>query len=293
MEGLIYKIDKYSTQNGPGFRTVVYMKGSSLNIPWGEHPEALSKNIEMLYDKEKCNMCYKCIEACNERMLAEEENRVFECTKCGKCVDACPMGARKLIGEKISAEELIERIIPEIQYYKASGGGVTFAGGEPMLQEEFLLEVIKKLKEKDINVAVSTSGFIDYKIMEKFIPYVDYFIYHFNLVNKKIHEKYTGQSNEIIIENLKKVCFMSKVIISITFINEVNCNMNELKQIVGFMSKLELYGIVIKGYSNKNEYMYRLLGKEQKYTFHRPEKKTLTNIGNLFSRLCDNIQVIS
>ena len=121
MKGLIYNIEKYTTQSGPGFRTVVYMKGSTLNTPWKEHPEAEHNDVEMLFDKEKCNFCYKCVKACNERLIAEEEDRVFECTKCGKCVEACPRGARKLIGEYVSVDELIDRIMPEMEYYKASG----------------------------------------------------------------------------------------------------------------------------------------------------------------------------
>jgi len=294
MEGLIYNIEKYTTQCGPGFRTVVYMKGCPLNCPWCEHPEAQENDIELLFNKEMCNMCYKCIEACNTRILAEEENQVFECTKCGKCVEACPNGARSLLGEYITPSELVERIMPEMEYYKASGGGVTFSGGEPLMQSEFLLETVKLLKEKDVNVAIHTSGYVDYKHFEKLIPFTDYFIYNLRLISSDIHKKYTGVDNELILENLKKVSFsLSKVIMKVTFISEVNCNMDELKKIMSLLSKLELEGIIIKGYDNSGEYIYNLLGKTKKMNFHSPSKKTLINIQNLFKRICDDVKILN
>ena len=294
MKGLIYKIEKYTTQCGPGFRTVVYMKGTPLEYPWCEFPEAQENDIEMLFDKEKCKMCYKCTQACNQRIVAEAEHQVFECTKCGKCVEACPNGARELIGEYITPKELVDRIMPEMEYYKTSGGGVTFSGGEPLMQADFLLEVIKLLKENDVNVAIETDGYADYKVFEKLIPYTDYFLYNLDLVNDDVHKRFTGVSNELIIENLKKVSFsMSKVIVNVTFVSEVNCNMDELKLIVSLLSKLELEGIIIKGYNNTNEYMYRLLGKIREYEFKAPNRKTLLNISNLFKRICDDVKILS
>ena len=294
MKGLIYNIEKYTTQCGPGFRSVVYMKGDNVKYPWSKHPEAVDMDIEMAFDKDKCKMCYKCTKACNQRIIAEEEHQVFECTRCGKCVEVCPNGARAIIGEYVTKEELLQRIMPEMEYYKTSGGGVTFSGGEPLIQSEFLLSVVKDLKEKGVNVAIETNGFVDYKVFERFIPYTDYFLYNLDLLSKDTFKKFTGKDNTLIIENLKKVAFSnSKVIINTTFINEINCNMDELKLFIAFLSKLELEGIIIRGYDDKNEKMYNLLSKKRDIKFTSPSEKTLLNVSKVFKRICDNVTIIS
>lgn len=293
MKGLIYKIEKYNTQSGPGFRTAVSMKGCNLQCDWCEFPKIQNHESEITFDRQKCSMCFKCTSVCNTKLIAEANNQVFECTKCGKCADVCPTGAKQLIGEEMTAEELVEKIMPEMDSYKASGGGVTFTGGEPMIQDDFLLEAMKLLKERDVNIALKTSGYVDYSILEKFIPYVDYILYHINTVNPEIQKKYAGVDNTLIIENLKKICFLDvDVICVINFIGGVNCNAEEVRELNSFMSKLELHGVVIKGYNEKAAHEYALVGKRLPREFAIPKESTLENIKKILTNASDKVEIL-
>ena len=294
MKGLIYKIEKYNTQSGPGFRTAVYMKGCNLQCDWCEQPIAQQHDREITFDRERCTMCFKCTSVCNTRLIAENNNQVFECTKCGDCASVCPTGAKQLAGEEYTPEELVEAIMPEMESYRASGGGVTFTGGEPVIQDDFLLETMKLLKERDVNIALKTSGNVDYSLLEKFVPYVDYIIYHLITANPETHRKFTGIDNELAIENLKKISFLNpEVICHINFIGGVNCNAEEARELNAFLSKLELYGVVIKGYDENVAKEYALVGRTLPREFAVPKEKTLENIRKLLINTSERVEILS
>lgn len=293
MKGLIYDIQKYNTQSGPGFRTAVFMKGCNLECDWCEFPKARLIDREIIFDRTKCSMCFKCTSVCNTRLVAEGNNQVFECTKCGKCADVCPTGAKQLIGEEITPEELVERIMPEMEYYRASGGGVTFTGGEPVIQDDFLIETMRLLREKDVNIALKTTGNVDYELIEKFIPHVDYILYHLRTVKPETQKKFTGVDNELIIENLKKVSFQNvDVIACLTFIGGVNLNGEEIREMNSFLSKLELYGVYIKGYDENVMNEFALVGKDLPGEFAVPKDSTLENIRKILENTSERVEIL-
>ncbi len=295
MEGLIYDIKKYVVTDGPGFRTSVYLKGCPLDCIWCNQPEGKKETYEILFDKSKCKLCYKCSQACNGRILAEEENRTFECNMCGLCADDCPSGARVLCGRVVESEDLIKEILPEAGVYKGSGGGLTLTGGEPFMQPGFVFDILKEAKRYDINTAVDTCGHMDFEFIEPCIPYVDYFLYDIKFFDEQLHIDYTSVSNTLIIENLKKLTSYSdvKVIVRFMIIDDINSNLEEMKNIARLLYGLNIFKIEIFPYTDKDFSKYGCLGTPiYQNILKAPQNKTLTYAKRIFSKVCENVEII-
>ena len=168
-----------------------------------------------------------------------------DCNQCSLCIEACPVDALKWTSNQISSEDVIREIIKDKIFYDISDGGITFSGGEPLYQIEFCLELAKKSKELGLHVAVDTSGFVEIKELKRIIPFVDLFLYDLKFVNKKLHEKYTGKSNDLILKNLKMLCKEQKEItVRVPLIPGVTDNKENLNQINKFVNELS-HGIKI------------------------------------------------
>ena len=196
MSPLIFDIKRTSTEDGPGIRTTVFLKGCNLNCFWCHNPEGKSPYAQVAFFTEKCISCGNCKKSCPTPS---------GCTACGRCTEYCPTQARKLYGKQYSVEELISIIESDKAYYCASGGGVTFSGGECMLYPEFLLEIAKECKLRNISVAVDTAGNVPFSSFEKVLPYVDLFLYDIKSIDSDLHRKGTGVGNELILENLDRL----------------------------------------------------------------------------------------
>ena len=194
-EPLIFDIQRGSTVDGPGVRTTVFFKGCNLRCRWCHNPESQSPYAQLAFFKHKCVGCGLCREVCSS----------ISCVACGKCADYCLGEARKLYGKQYSAEELFEIIRQDEGYYRATGGGVTFSGGECMLYPDFVLELGRLCKSAGINVAVDTAGCVPFSSFEKVLPVVDLFLYDVKCLGADLHEQFTGKRNELILENLDKL----------------------------------------------------------------------------------------
>jgi len=209
MEGMVFNIQRYSTEDGPGIRTTVFMKGCPLSCPWCQNPEGLEKEPNLVWYETKCIGALKCVENCPEDALELSKSGMQidreKCTKCGECVEICPSGAFELAGEKYLVSELIDEVLKDKIFYEESGGGVTFGGGEPMLQIEFLEEIVPRLKEEGINIAIDTSGAVPWSDYEKIIEYVDLFLYDLKTLDKQKFKKVTGGNIDLVKENIRKI----------------------------------------------------------------------------------------
>ena len=181
--------------DGPGVRTTVFFKGCNLRCRWCHNPESQSPNAQLAFFEHKCVGCGLCKDTC--------ENET--CVACGRCVEFCLGDARKLYGKYYEVENLFEIIKEDAEYYKATGGGVTFSGGECMLYPDFVAKLARLCKNEGINVAVDTAGCVPWSSFETVLPYVDTFLYDVKCLDEKLHEKYTGKSNALILENLDKL----------------------------------------------------------------------------------------
>ena len=232
MKAIIFEIQRTSFVDGPGIRTTVFFKGCNLRCRWCHNPESQQPMPQMMYFKDKCTGCGECRKVCRYN---------FErCDLCGECVKHCLHNARKICGREYTVDEVFDEIKKDKVFYDISGGGVTFSGGECMLQTEFLAEILKKCRENGINTAVDTAGDTKFECFEKVIPYTDIFLYDIKALSDNIHIKYTGASNKRILENLRRISEDERcdIIIRIPVIPTVNDNPKELKKITDFIKKI-------------------------------------------------------
>lgn len=201
---MIFNIQTMSTEDGPGIRTTVFMKGCPLSCRWCQNPEGLSLKVHLVHDRLRCIGCGTCRENCPRgALLFTEKGIVFspDCQGCLTCVGVCPATAIRAIGEEISVDELLARLLQDRPFYRNSGGGVTFSGGECLLQHEFLLNMLPRLQEEGIHVCLDTCGHISHEIFREVVPRAQLVLYDLKIFNEERHRLHTGVSNRLILEN--------------------------------------------------------------------------------------------
>jgi pyruvate formate lyase activating enzyme len=212
----ILEIQRMSTEDGPGIRTTIFFKGCSLKCAWCHNPESISSHPQIHWIANQCIGCKTCQGVCQEGALAftEEGNRVDRrlCTGCGLCADECPAAALELLGRQWKLDDLVAEVIKDRIYFEKSDGGVTLGGGEPTLQLQFNVELLKKLKELNIHTALDTCGMCSGMALAKLLPYTDLILFDLKIIDPVKHQKFTGSTNRIILDNLAFVrnCMQSE-----------------------------------------------------------------------------------
>ena len=289
MEGIIFNIQRYSINDGPGIRTTVFLKGCRLNCFWCHNPEGIEPKLEIQINYFKCIGCRRCIGVCSygARKIIDGE-LVYsreKCKLCGKCVDVCYAGATEWVGTIMTVEKVIEEIERDCVFYNQSGGGVTFSGGEPMLQIAFLKELLRNSKQKKIHTALDTSGYTNWGGFEEILPYTDLFLYDLKLIDEHQHKIATGVSNKLVLSNLinlSKKC--ARIIIRVPIIPKVNNSIGEITEIANFIKGLDYIELVeLLPFHQLGSGKYENLGK--KYIakdFSLLNKAEIRKIKNVF-----------
>ena len=257
MKAQIFDIERNSFVDGPGIRTTVFFKGCNLNCGWCHNPESQSQKPQIMFYKDKCVGCGKCKEIC--------PNNFLKCDFCGKCTIYCPADARKICGKTYTVEDVFGEIIKDKHFYENSNGGVTFSGGECMLQIDFLFEILKKCKENNIHTAIDTAGNVPFHYFEKIMDYTDLFLYDIKCFSKELHKKGTGISNEQILSNLKKLSnnFNGDIIIRIPVIGGFNDNIDEMLRIKEFLNNIKYTSVEVLEYHKMGEGKYLALNMQK------------------------------
>ena len=270
-KAIFFDIQRNSFVDGPGIRTTVFFKGCNLKCAWCHNPESQSAKPQMMFYKDKCTGCGKCKSVCPYHLE--------QCELCGKCTLYCPVDARKVCGKEHTVDEVLKEVLKDQAFYETSGGGVTFSGGECMLQIDFLVEILKKCKENGIHTAVDTAGHIPFESFEKILPYTDLFLYDIKIFDSQKHKQYVGVGNELILENLKKLFERkAKLWIRIPIIPDVNDSIEEIQKIKDFLKtngtpeKIELLP-----YHAMGENKYRAIGKEPQI-FKTPDAENMKRL---------------
>jgi pyruvate formate lyase activating enzyme len=207
--GIIFNIQGYSIHDGPGIRTSVFLKGCPLRCLWCQNPESHSFYPELLFAEEKCSGCGKCIQVCPEKAIrmhgkVSQTDRGL-CKSIGLCVDVCPNEARTVIGRRTTADEVFKEIAADALFYQESGGGVTLGGGEPLAQPEFTDSILKKCRDAGFHTALDTCGHASWTTAREILRHVNLVLFDFKHMSPEMHKKYTGVSNELILQNAEKI----------------------------------------------------------------------------------------
>lgn len=205
--GLVFNIQKYSVHDGPGIRTTVFLKGCPLHCPWCHNPEGRSSRREIVVLENRCIGCGECRLACRYGTVIPGDGplpaRSEVCELCGACVEACPTQGRQIIGQEMSVSQVLETVLQDRIFYEDSSGGVTFSGGEPLSQSEFLRGLLTACRGRGVHTAVDTCGLARPEDVLAVAALTDLFLYDLKFMDDAKHRRYTGVSNALVLENLQ------------------------------------------------------------------------------------------
>lgn len=264
-KGTIFDIQRFSINDGPGIRTIVFIKGCPLSCKWCSNPESQLMNVEIMYNASNCINCGNCKDICPENAIdfqAEHKIDRDKCKKCGLCVEKCYYNALLKTGREVNVEELVEELKKDSIQFRRSGGGVTISGGELLTQSDFVRELLKACKAKGWHTTIETTAFGKKELIEKILPFVDLVLLDIKHINKKMHREHIGVDNYLILENAKYISENAKeLIIRVPVIPNFNCDKASINDIAEFVSKLnEVERVDLLPYHNLGESKYDNLG---------------------------------
>ncbi len=269
---LVFDIKRYAINDGPGIRIVIFLKGCNLNCTWCHNPEGISAETERMYSPAKCIKCGTCVEACPEKAITLTTEGIITdpalCNLSGKCAEVCPTKAIEISGREISVNEIIKEIEKERPFFDQSGGGVTFSGGEPLLHHKFLIRLLKECGKLGIHRAVDTAGFVTTDIIRDVAEHTDLFLYDLKIMDSEKHRKWTGVTNEKILENLKVLAETgAKITIRIPLIGGVNDDPENIEAAAHFVTELsgEKKVVNLLPYHKIAQTKYQKLGRSEEF----------------------------
>ncbi len=208
-EGMVFDVDTFAVHDGPGIRMAVYLKGCPLSCKWCHSPESQESAPELILIPDRCVMCGGCAAACPEgaHSLTGGAHEILRsrCTVCGACVEQCPQGALAVKGYRVPASLVVARAMRMKPFFDRSGGGVTLTGGEPAQQVDFAEAVLRDCRARGIHTAMETSGACSREHLERLMCHVDLLIYDLKLLDDEQHRRWTGGSNEQVLDNASRL----------------------------------------------------------------------------------------
>jgi pyruvate formate lyase activating enzyme len=241
--GLVFDIKKYALHDGPGIRTTVFLKGCPLNCSWCHNPEGLSPIAEVAYRRERCLGCGACVEVCQQGALSLNPHGLVwdldACQSCGACAAICPAEARQVAGRRMQVSQVVAEVLKDQLFYDESGGGVTFSGGEPLGQPEFLLPLLEALGAHEIHRCVDTSGYAPWETLCAVAAHTDLFLYDLKHIDGLAHQRATGVDNALILENLRRLDRLgAAIIVRLPLIPGVNDDPDAIEGAGRFLEEL-------------------------------------------------------
>ncbi|MBD3197423.1 MAG: glycyl-radical enzyme activating protein [Candidatus Lokiarchaeota archaeon] len=301
MKGIIFDIQQYAIYDGPGIRTLVFLKGCPLSCTWCQNPESQNLKPQRSYFREKCSLCGLCVEECpNNALIYSEEEIKYNhklCSLCGKCLNVCPNDVIQIIGKEVSVDEIISIVSRDKPFFDSSEGGVTISGGEPTMQYDFLIELLSRFKKEGIHTAIETCGYFKTEIIPELTELVDLFLFDIKHPNKEIHKQFTGVDNKLILENFKKIHGIvgsNRITCRIPLIPGINTELDILDEILSFLKQIDYKGSIhLMPYNRLAKTKYKKIGRGKEYIdlgelSEKKLRKIITKIKqNSFEVICN------
>lgn len=296
MKGVVFDIQHYCIHDGPGIRVNVFLKGCPLRCLWCQNPESQKPMPQLMYHAEKCTGCGKCIALCpNTAPRRREENsekrRVCTdrsmCSGCGECVAFCWNEARSLAGRVMTVEDVFTKVAQDHLFF-GKDGGITVTGGEPLMQWEFTMALLKKCRDNKIHTCIETCGYADWDEIKAVMEYVDLVLYDIKHMDSEQHKQFTGVGNEIILRNLQRISreLHKKVIVRVPVIPEFNDTTQNMEQLGRFIVEEipTCTEINLLPFHNMGE--SKLQQMDEKIAFHSrtPEDEEITSLQKILKR---------
>jgi len=208
--GRIFDIQRFSIHDGPGIRTTVFLKGCPLRCLWCGNPESIDPKPQLSYLADRCIACGECFKVCQPNALRKDAagKAVVDrarCTNCGDCAPACDPKALEMVGRDVEADEVLEVVLRDRDYYTQSGGGMTLSGGEPLLQPEFAENLLHAAKNRGVHCCIETSGYAGWEVFQRLNRVVDLWLFDYKETDPNLHARFTGRELATILERLQKL----------------------------------------------------------------------------------------
>ena len=296
--GMIFDIKRYAIHDGPGIRTTVFLKGCPLNCLWCHNPEGKALEQEFMWWEGRCIGCRSCQSVCARDAMSFTHDTLFidqgRCDLCGECVNTCPAQALEFVGEELTVAQVMEEVEKDEIFYDESGGGVTLSGGEPLMQADFSKDILKSCRELGFHTTLDTCGYARFDTIRKMCEHVDLVLYDLKVIDEEKHVKFTGVTNKIILENLKRLAVNgSNVVVRFPIVPGVNDEEKDIREVGEFVSSLEyIKGLSVLQYHSAGiEKVKRLISQKDMFSVNNLTSHfTLTEIEERLKSFGLNIQ---
>lgn len=267
--GLISGIERFAVHDGPGIRTLIFMKGCPLRCLWCSSPHTQKYTPELLYDDRECMKCQKCVEVCPLQAItfSPEAGVTVDtdlCDYCGKCAENCLGKALELVGQSFTPEELLKEVSKDSSFFRRSNGGVTVGGGEPTVQAEFVAQFLTLCKQQLIHTAMETCGYAHQAKLDKILEQLDLVYMDIKQMDDARHRELTGVSNRLILNNIRRVAQVRTLILRVPVVPGCNDTVDNIGATADFASSLgkNLLRIELLPYHKLGTHTYEKMGRD-------------------------------
>ena len=244
MTGRIFDIKRYSIHDGPGIRTTIFLKGCSLGCLWCHNPESVAAGPELMHWPARCAKCHACVKACPIGAIAADAAGAVhidreKCDLCGKCAEACLYDALQIVGREVSVDEVLAEAEKDRVFYEQSGGGVTLSGGDPAVQSAFAEALLDGCRARGLRTAVDTAGFTTNGTLDRLASKTDLILFDLKLMDDARHREFTGVSNVLILNNLERLAAAGPEIwVRVPLVRGVNDGDDNIRRTIAFLASL-------------------------------------------------------